>query len=63
MMLLWHAATVLVGLLVLAGLASALLGLLAARRHFARPNPPALPQPALRGAADPCPATVEHHHL
>ena len=38
MMLLWHAATVLVGLLVLAGLASALLGLLAARRHFARPN-------------------------
>ena len=46
MMLLWHAATVLVGLLVLAGLASALLGLLAARRHFARPNPPALPRPA-----------------
>jgi|GEM_PF-5041981 len=43
MILLWHAATVFVGLLVLAGLASALLGLLAARRHFARPpslNPP-----------------------
>jgi ceramide glucosyltransferase len=42
----WYAATALVGILVLMGLASVLLGLLATRRHFANKNLPALPQPA-----------------
>jgi ceramide glucosyltransferase len=42
----WQAATVLVGILVLMGLVSITLGLLATRRHFANKLPPALPQPA-----------------
>ena len=42
----WQAATALVGILVLIGLASVLLGLLATRRHFANKLLPALPQPA-----------------
>jgi ceramide glucosyltransferase len=42
----WYAATALVGLLVLMGLASVFLGLLATRRHFANKNMPALPEPA-----------------
>jgi ceramide glucosyltransferase len=46
MIQLWQAATVLVGILVLMGLASVTLGLLATRRHFANKNPPAFPQPA-----------------
>ena len=46
MIQLWQAATVLVGILVLMGLASVTLGLLATRRHFANKNLPALPQPA-----------------
>ena len=43
---LWHVATALVGILVLMGLASVTLGLLATRRHFANKNLPALPEPA-----------------
>jgi ceramide glucosyltransferase len=46
MIQLWQAATVLVGILVLMGLASVTLGLLATRRHFASKNLPALPEPA-----------------
>ena len=46
MIQLWEAATALVGMLVLAGLASVLLGLLATRRHFANKIPPELPEPA-----------------
>jgi ceramide glucosyltransferase len=46
MILLWQAATVLVGILVLMGLASVTLGLLATRRHFGNENLPAHPQPA-----------------
>jgi len=46
MMPLWQAATALVGILVLMGLASITLGLLATRRHFANKNPPALLEPA-----------------
>ena len=45
MIQLWHAATALVGMLVLSGLASTFLGLLATRRHFAVRTPPALPGP------------------
>jgi len=46
MIQIWQAATALVGILVLMGLASVLLGLLATRRHFARNSLPALPVPA-----------------
>jgi ceramide glucosyltransferase len=46
MIQLWYAATALVGMLVLAGLASVLLGLLATRRHFANKIPPELLEPA-----------------
>jgi ceramide glucosyltransferase len=46
MILFWHAATGCVGILVLMGLASVILGLLATRRHFASQNPPALPESA-----------------
>jgi ceramide glucosyltransferase len=46
MIQLWQAATVLVGILVLMGLASLTLGLLATRRHFANKNLPALTEPA-----------------
>jgi ceramide glucosyltransferase len=42
----WQAATALVGILVLMGLASVLLGLLATRRHFANKFSSALSQPA-----------------
>jgi ceramide glucosyltransferase len=42
----WQAATALVGILVLAGLASVTLGLLATRRHFANKTLPTLPEPA-----------------
>lgn len=42
----WDVVTALVGLLVLMGLASIILGLLATRRHFANQNPLPLPQPA-----------------
>lgn len=42
----WHDVTALVGLLVLTGLVSIALGLLAARRHFRRKTLPALPGPA-----------------
>ena len=42
----WQAATVLVGILVLMGLVSVVLGLLATRRHFAKKFPPAFPEPA-----------------
>ena len=45
---LWQAATLLAGILVLLGLASAVLGLLATRRHFANKIPPAFPDPAPR---------------
>jgi ceramide glucosyltransferase len=43
---LWQAATALVGILILASLASVVLGHLATLRHFKRKNLPALPQPA-----------------
>jgi ceramide glucosyltransferase len=46
MIQLWQAATVLVGILVLMGLASVTLGLLVTRRHFAGKSPPALPETA-----------------
>jgi ceramide glucosyltransferase len=46
MIQLWQAATALVGILVLMGLASVILGLLATRRHFANKKLPALPEPA-----------------
>jgi ceramide glucosyltransferase len=46
MIQIWYAATAGVGILVLMGLASGVLGLLATRRHFANQFPPALPQPA-----------------
>lgn len=46
MIQLWYAATAWVGILVLMGLASAILSLLATRRHFANQLSPALPQPA-----------------
>jgi ceramide glucosyltransferase len=42
----WYAASGFVGILVLMGLASAVLGLLATRRHFANKNLPSLPEPA-----------------
>jgi ceramide glucosyltransferase len=42
----WQAATALVGILVLMGLASAIFGLLATRRHFEKKNSPELPEPA-----------------
>ncbi|HEY1490748.1 MAG TPA: glycosyltransferase [Verrucomicrobiae bacterium] len=45
MIQLWQSATVLVGILILVGLASVALGLLATRRHFANKNLPALPEP------------------
>jgi ceramide glucosyltransferase len=45
MIQLWYAATACVGILVLMGLASVLLGLLATRRHFANKNLTALPEP------------------
>jgi ceramide glucosyltransferase len=45
MIQLWQAVTALVGLLVLAGLASVVLGLLATRRHFVNKLPPPLPKP------------------
>jgi ceramide glucosyltransferase len=45
MIQIWYAAIVLVGILVLMGLASVLLGLLATRRHFANKNLTALPEP------------------
>jgi len=46
MIQIWYAATGCVGILVLMGLASVLLGLLATRRHFANQFLPVLPQPA-----------------
>ena len=46
MIQLWYAVTALVGILVLMGLASVILGLLAARRHFGGKNLPGLPDPA-----------------
>jgi ceramide glucosyltransferase len=46
MIQLWYAVTAFVGMLVLAGLASALPGLLATRRHFAKQILPKLPDPA-----------------
>jgi ceramide glucosyltransferase len=46
MIQLWHAATALVGTLVLAGLVSNILGLLVTRRHFANILPPVRLQPA-----------------
>ncbi|MEI9865330.1 MAG: glycosyltransferase [Limisphaerales bacterium] len=46
MIQLWYAVTALVGLLVLMGLASIFLGLLATRRHFAKQNLPPLTEPA-----------------
>ncbi|MDD5139072.1 MAG: glycosyltransferase [Verrucomicrobiales bacterium] len=46
MIQLWYAATALVGILVLIGLASVILGLLATRRHFANKILPVLPEPA-----------------
>ncbi len=42
----WQAATALVGILVLMGLASIVLGLLATRRHFGNQKSPLLPEPA-----------------
>jgi ceramide glucosyltransferase len=42
----WYAATGLVGILVLMGLVSVILGLIATRRHFANKILPALPEPA-----------------
>ncbi len=42
----WQAATALVGILVLASLASVILGHLATCRHFAKQNLPKLPEPA-----------------
>ena len=46
MIQLWQAATALVGILVLMGLASAVFGLIATRRHFAKQFPSTLPEPA-----------------
>ena len=46
MIQIWYAATALVGILVLMGLASVILGLLTTRRHFAKSILPALPEPA-----------------
>ncbi len=46
MIQIWYAATALVGILVLMGLAAITLGLLATRRHFANKNLPLLPEPA-----------------
>jgi ceramide glucosyltransferase len=46
MIQLWQGATTLVGMLVLMGLVSVLLGLLATRRHFANKILPTLPEPA-----------------
>ena len=46
MIQLWHAATGLVGMLVLMGLVSVILGHFATRRHFAKKIPPTLPEPA-----------------
>jgi ceramide glucosyltransferase len=43
---LWQAVTALVGILVLMGLASVTLGLLATRRHFAKKTPPPFSEPA-----------------
>ena len=43
---LWYGVTALVGMLVLAGLATNLLGLLATRKHFRQKSLPTLPQPA-----------------
>ncbi|MFZ0827840.1 MAG: glycosyltransferase [Verrucomicrobiia bacterium] len=43
---LWHAATTIVGLLVLMGLVSIVLSYLATRRHFTKSVLPALPDPA-----------------
>lgn len=48
MMQLWYAATACVGILVLIGLISVTLGLLATRRHFANKNFPTLQEPALK---------------
>jgi ceramide glucosyltransferase len=46
MMQLWHAATALVGILVLMSLVSVLLGHFATRQHFAKKILPELPEPA-----------------
>jgi ceramide glucosyltransferase len=46
MIQLWQAVSALVGILVLMGLVSVVLGLLATRWHFAKKKLPALPQPA-----------------
>jgi ceramide glucosyltransferase len=46
MIQLWYAATALVGILVLTGLASVMLGLLATRRHFLHRSLPPLAEPA-----------------
>ncbi len=46
MIQLWHAATDLVGILVLMGLVSVVLGHFVTRRHFANKIPPALAEPA-----------------
>jgi len=46
MIQIWYAAIACVGILVLMGLASVVLGLLATRRHFANINSPPLPEPA-----------------
>lgn len=43
---LWQAAVVLAGILVLVSFAALMLGHLAARRHFAKPDAPPLPGPA-----------------
>jgi ceramide glucosyltransferase len=43
---LWYGVTALVGILVLMGLASAIFGLIATRRHFVKKILPALPEPA-----------------
>jgi ceramide glucosyltransferase len=43
---LWYSVTALVGILVLMGLASTILGLLATRRHFAKKNLSTLSEPA-----------------
>jgi ceramide glucosyltransferase len=45
---LWYVVAALVGILVLIGLVSAVLGLLATRRHFEKKSVPPLPEPAPR---------------
>jgi ceramide glucosyltransferase len=46
MIVIWHAVTEVVGILVLLGLVSVALGCLGARRHFTNITPPAFPEPA-----------------